>query len=85
VDPLIMYEPGHPVRISNDLGDNGHFTAIVAAKSTKMGCGMVRDDVIVPSKVVYVCDYSPQGNIIQRLRAGGPFRPQPAYDASHQT
>ena len=43
VDPLIFRGGNDPDRTKHNLGDLGHFTAIVTAKSNKIGCGMVKD------------------------------------------
>ena len=43
VDPLIFRNPDDPDRVKNNLGDVGHFTAIVSAKTNKIGCGTVKD------------------------------------------
>jgi hypothetical protein len=43
VDPLIFRNFDDPERVKNNLGDLGHFTAIVTAKTNKIGCGTVKD------------------------------------------
>ena len=43
VDPLIFRNPDDPDRVKHGLGDLGHFTAIVSAKTNKIGCGRVKD------------------------------------------
>ena len=44
VDPLIFRGGNDRERSKHNLGDLGHFTAIVTAKSNKIGCGMVKDN-----------------------------------------
>ena len=43
VDPLIFRNSDDAERVKHGLGDVGHFTAIVSAKSNKIGCGRVKD------------------------------------------
>jgi hypothetical protein len=43
VDPLIFRNPDDSDRVKHKLGDIGHFTAIVTAKTNKIGCGQVKD------------------------------------------
>ncbi|KAJ8322395.1 hypothetical protein KUTeg_000055 [Tegillarca granosa] len=44
---------------SNNLGQVGHYTQVVWAKSTKIGCGYAK----CGSVYYYVCNYSPPGNL----------------------
>ncbi len=43
VDPLIFRNANDEDRTKHNLGDLGHFTAIVSAKTNKIGCGRVKD------------------------------------------
>ncbi len=52
VDPLIFRQPNDPDRVKHNLGDLGHFTAIVTAKTNKIGCGIVKDPKL-DYKVIY--------------------------------
>ena len=80
VNPLISIGPGDPEFDNNNLTQpNGHFTAIVHSGTTKIGCGMARDQEIVFAGVVWVCNYHPPGNII-RL-----YRNKPVMSPAYQT
>jgi len=43
VDPLIFRSSNDPERVKHKLGDIGHFTAIVNAQTTKVGCARAKD------------------------------------------
>jgi uncharacterized protein YkwD len=44
-------------------GECGHYTAVISARSTKVGCGMAR--TADASVEYWVCNYDPQGNVVQ--------------------
>ncbi len=83
VDPLIFRGPSDSVRISKGLGDIGHFTAMVTAKTTKLGCGKIRDKRL-EMRVTYVCNYSPPGNVMMRFRKTGKIQAMPAYEVEKE-
>lgn len=70
LDPLIYVGSGDPLMQEHNLTTtNGHFTAMVNAATSKLGCGKARGDSVL-SGVVYVCNYYPAGNIyIRRSRS----------------
>lgn len=63
MDPLIFRGSSDPERRKHGLGQIGHFTAMVNAKTNKMGCSKVFSDNY-PFKVIYICNYTPRGNIM---------------------
>ena len=60
------------------LGQIGHFTAMVTAKSTKIGCTEVRSEKF-RFKVIYTCNYEKRGNLLRQLQ-NGTIAPIPAYE-----
>ena len=59
--------PGDPLLQRYNLSmTNGHFTAMVNAETTNLGCGVMRHPDL---NTVYVCNYYPAGNIYIRQRS----------------
>lgn len=44
----------------------GHYTQLVWAKSTKIGCGIVKYKELFFNKKYLVCNYGPAGNYMDR-------------------
>ena len=78
MNPLIFRSSHDKVRLKHNLGQIGHFTAMVNAKSTKMGCAKVASQELT-FRVIYACNYSPPGNIIIVSSNGNRVK-VPAYE-----
>ena len=82
VDPLIYRDSSDPEVQRHGLGQIGHFTAMVNANSTKIGCAKVHSQKF-PYRVIYGCNYQPSGNIIMKTSKG--LVPLPAYHVATGT
>ena len=68
LNPLKYVGPNDPLLHKHNISiTNGHFTAMVNAQTTQLGCGVMRDPNL---DTVYVCNYYPAGNIYIRQRSG---------------
>ena len=59
LNPLTYVGPNDPLLHEHNISiTNGHFTAMVNAETTQLGCGVMRDPNL---HTVYVCNYYPAG------------------------
>ena len=79
LNPLLANADRDPVAQAHNLGPIGHFTAMVYYNSTHLGCSKAEDEEAVTYGVVYACNYSPPGNIVQRHRGSNSLVALPAY------
>lgn len=79
VDPLIYRYSNDPDVRRLNLGQIGHFTMMVNANSTKIGCGKVQSSKF-PYRVIYGCNYTPNGNVFLGTPEG--LVPLPAYQVA---
>ena len=79
LNPLLANANMDPIAQANNLGPIGHFTAMVYFNTTHLGCSKARDEQAVTYGVVYACNYSPPGNIVQRHRGTNSMVALPAY------
>lgn len=62
LDPLLYRPPSDPARARLGLGPIGHFTAMAAARTGRVGCSTASGRRY-PYRTLHVCNYSPPGNM----------------------